>query len=71
MPAALILDTVTTRDLAPARESRSPASLVAHLVDAFRAWRQEALEHEIGSFIESRGGRITDDLERQISHRLG
>jgi hypothetical protein len=71
MPAALTFDTASTHDRAPAAEARSPASLLAHLVDAFHAWRREAQEHEIGLFIESRGGRITDDLERQIGQRLG
>lgn len=70
MPAVITLDTVHARPFAQSAEPRSPASLFAHLVAAVRAWRQEALEHEIGTFIESRGGRITDDLERQISQRL-
>lgn len=69
MPAVLTLDTVSTRD--PTTETRGPASLLAHLVEAVRAWRQQSLEHEIGTFIETRGGRITDDLERQIARRLG
>lgn len=70
MPAAFTLDTLSTRDLDASVERRGPASLLAHLVEAVRAWRRESLEREIGDFIERRGGRITDDLERQISNRL-
>ena len=70
MPAAFTLDTLSTRDLDASVERRGPASLLAHLVEAVRAWRRDSLEREIGDFIERRGGRITDDLERQISNRL-
>jgi hypothetical protein len=74
MPAALTLKTLPTRDvpaLAPRRSaSQVPSNPLSSLIDAFGAWRQRRLEAEIGEFIERRGGRITDDLERQISHRL-
>ena len=32
---------------------------------------QEANDAAIAEFIESRGGQLTDDLERQISRRFG
>lgn len=35
------------------------------------AARQAKAEREIARFIESRGGRLTDEVERQISQRFG
>lgn len=71
MPAAFILKSPTF----PAREAEASVergrSLLAHLADAVHAWHQQRLEHEVGAFIAERGGRLTDDIERQISRKFG
>ncbi|MGY2051156.1 hypothetical protein [Methylobacterium sp. JK268] len=41
-------------------------SLVTRIVHAVHAERLRRRDEAIGSFIEARGGRVTDDLERQI-----
>ena len=45
-------------------------TLFTTVARALRKRRQLALEHQIGTFVENRGGRITDDIERQIAHRF-
>jgi hypothetical protein len=48
------------------------ARVVLHRVGAAIAasWRAQA-EREIARFIESQGGRLTDEVEREISRRFG
>jgi hypothetical protein len=41
-------------------------ALVSRIVHAVHAERMRRRDAQIGAFIEARGGRITDDLERQI-----
>ncbi|GJD52931.1 hypothetical protein OPKNFCMD_5699 [Methylobacterium crusticola] len=41
-------------------------TLVSRIVHAVHAAQRRRDERRIGDFVESRGGRITDDLERQI-----
>jgi hypothetical protein len=38
---------------------------------AVRASRQRAVEREVERFINQNGGRLTDELEREISRRFG
>ena len=51
----------------------SEAGIFAFVVTVVRTLRerhQRALERQIGTFVENRGGRITDDIERQIARRF-
>ncbi len=45
--------------------------ILSRLLAAVVASRRARAEAEIGRFIEERGGRVTDDLEREISRRFG
>jgi hypothetical protein len=71
MPAVLSLTSSAARDSGTPVVVRSPASLLGHLIEAVRAWQREASEDQVGRFIARNGGRLTDDLERQISRRFG
>ena len=46
------------------------AGMLQRVLDALRASRQRQTDREIASLIARRGGRITDDLEREITRRL-
>lgn len=43
-------------------------SLFSRIVDAFVAAQQRRAEKEIEKYIESHGGKFTDQLEREIEH---
>ena len=61
-------------DREPARSGRILAWLRAYLRRlgaAAIAARQAQAEREIARFIETQGGRLTDDVEREISRRFG
>ncbi len=45
-------------------------SLWARVRDAFHAAEQRRTERDIALLIERRGGRITDDVERQIQRQF-
>ena len=45
--------------------------LLARLSDALRTRRNANRDSDIGHFIESHGGVMTDELERQISRQFG
>jgi hypothetical protein len=54
---------------------RSPAAakgagVLRRLFDAIAESRQKRADREIAGFIARRGGRITDDLEREMTQRL-
>jgi hypothetical protein len=50
---------------------RSPAAgVLRRLFDAVVEARQKRADREIAGFIARRGGRITDDLEREMTQRL-
>jgi hypothetical protein len=55
-------------------ESHAPAcpreGLLRRIFTAFDRSYQRRLEREAGRFIAEHGGRITDDLERQLNERL-
>lgn len=67
---------VLTHKLIPYAHDRSADSeagifaFVATVARSLRQRRQRALEREIGTFVENRGGRITDDMERQIARHF-
>jgi hypothetical protein len=45
--------------------------ILSRLLAAIIASRRARAEAEVGRFIEAHGGRMTDDLEREISRRFG
>lgn len=47
------------------------SGLFRAIADRFAAAQQARLDAEVGRFIESHGGQLTDDLERQISREFG
>jgi hypothetical protein len=47
------------------------AGLFASILSRFDRSRQRRVDSEVGDFIESHGGQLTDDLERQISRKFG
>jgi hypothetical protein len=46
-------------------------SFLHRLGGAVAASRRAQAEREIARFIESQGGRLTDEIEREISRRFG
>ena len=57
----------------PAEPASRPArgrGWFARMADAFIEARTRQAEREIARFIENRGGRMTDDMERQIERRF-
>lgn len=54
--------------------NRAPGSpregLLRRIFAAFERSHQRRLEREAGRFIAEHGGRVTDDLERQLSERV-
>lgn len=55
----------------PAEAEQPRKSLLVRFVQALAAGRRARAEAEIARFIEERGGRVTDSLEREISRRFG
>lgn len=51
----------------PATPSASATGLLSRLLRSFQDARMRQAEAEVARLIESRGGRITDQVERQIS----
>ena len=58
--------------VSPSRRAkqRLRPGLLRRLLDALVASRQQQTDHEIARYIESRGGKISDTLEREIEERL-
>ena len=54
----------------PAAAAPAGPGLFARLASALHDARMRQVDREIGAFIERRGGRMTDDLERQIERRF-
>ncbi len=69
MPVATAQLTDFVPSTAPAVTRRSPG-LVARLARAIHDGQVRRAEREIAHFIEGRGGRLTDALERQIQHHF-
>lgn len=61
-------------DFAPARRDAAARSARAgwfkRFLDAVQESRLKQAEREVARFIEIRGGRITDTLEREIEHHF-
>lgn len=53
------------------RRSHGIVGFVKAVSERFAASRQQKVDAEVGRFIASHGGQLTDDLERQISRRFG
>ncbi|MBI5912442.1 MAG: hypothetical protein HY848_21135 [Betaproteobacteria bacterium] len=49
----------------------SPSSLWRLLRNALIEARQRQVEHAIGRYLESTGGKLTDEAEREIERRFG
>jgi len=58
--------------VSPSRRAkqRSRPGLLRRLLDALVTSRQQQIEHEIARYLESRGGKLTDTVEREIEERL-
>src|SRR5690349_10670103 len=52
-----------------ARSQRKPG-LLSRIRDALLESRMQAAEREIGSYLQTHGGRITDEAEREIERRF-
>lgn len=50
-----------------AQDAKGEAGWLARLGAWFTGFRTRENDREIARFIEARGGRLTDDLERQIA----
>ena len=55
--------------LAPSERTRR-TGIVVRFFKAFQEARMRQAEREVARFIEGRGGRITDALERQIERHF-
>lgn len=51
-------------------EPAARPSLLRRVVNAFMSARQRRLEREIAEFLSRSGGRLTDNLEREMMQRL-
>jgi hypothetical protein len=47
------------------------SGLFKSITERFALARQHRIDNEVGRFIETHGGQLTDDIERQISRRFG
>jgi len=54
------------RYIAPAKVAPVRPTLFSRFYEALKRSRMRAAEREIARFIERRGGRLTDSVERQI-----
>lgn len=62
---------ISTRDIAISQPAARPRrSLIGRLFDAMVAARMRQAEREIAAFVESGGGRFTDETEREIERRF-
>ena len=60
------------REPAPSRGILvSTRAFLHRLGDAAAASRRAQAEREVARFIEAQGGRLTDEVEREISRRFG
>jgi hypothetical protein len=50
--------------------NENKVGVLRRIFDAMFEWRQKQAERQIAAFIAGRGGRFTDDLEREMTHRL-
>jgi hypothetical protein len=52
--------------IAATRKPRNWRGLLRRLGDALEESYQRAMDHEIAAYLQSRGGRLTDNAEREI-----
>jgi len=50
--------------------NQNKVGVLRRIFDAMFEWRQKQAERQIAAFIAGRGGRFTDELEREMTHRL-
>jgi hypothetical protein len=65
---AVLSHSLSSLSSAPSRDEPGFLALVGRIAQAVHAERQRRRDAQIAAFIEARGGRITDDLERQIGN---
>jgi hypothetical protein len=53
------------------QQARRSRRLLRRFFDMLIGSRQRAAEHEIERFLQRNGGRLTDELEREIGRRFG
>ena len=64
-------DLRTARAVEPRTTSaRRHHGIVRRLFAAMERWAQRRAEEEAGRFIANHGGRVTDDVERQLSEHF-
>jgi len=61
----------TTGAVAAQPRSTGLKGLFGAISSRIAASRQRRVDSEVGHFLESHGGHLTDDLERQISRKFG
>ena len=62
---AYVGEAATTSDAAA-----NKAGVLRRIFDAIFESRQKQADRDIAAFIAQRGGRFTDELEREMTHRL-
>ena len=50
--------------------NQSKVGVLRRIFDAMFEWRQKQAERQVAAFIAGRGGRFTDELEREMMRRL-
>lgn len=74
MATHLTLDTHDIADTAPARAALPRTGVMAllrRIENGIHARARARRESEVTRFLEANGGKLTDDLEREISRRFG
>lgn len=61
---------ITTRDIPITQPAARRRGLMSRLLDALMAARMRQAEREIAAYLESSGGRFTDETEREIERRF-
>jgi hypothetical protein len=62
---AFVGNASTTND-----RNENKVGVLRRIFDAIFEWRRKQAERQIAAFIAGRGGRFTDELEREMTHRL-
>ncbi|GGH19815.1 hypothetical protein GCM10007036_22960 [Alsobacter metallidurans] len=58
--------------LAHVGSDRQPrAGLLSMIIEGIKASRRRQAEQVVANYIQLNGGRLTDDLEREISRKFG
>jgi hypothetical protein len=62
---------IGTGSFAGTENRAARGGIIQRFVKALRDSRRRAVEREVERFIQCHGGRLTDELEREISRRFG